>query len=137
MNVNAPYDPMGVGPRPASPAVTGLAEWERTYSTFLHLSLLAALLGIPIIPCLIMWLMKREQSVFVDDHGREALNFQISLLIYSLACAPLAATVICIPLVVVVGIGVVVLGLVGMIQAASAAHHGRFYRYPMTIRLLH
>jgi uncharacterized Tic20 family protein len=131
---NPPFDPMGAAPRPGPGAAVGLQEWERTYSTFEHLSLLAAFAGFPIIPCLIMWLIKREQSVFVDDHGKEALNFQISLAIYTAAGFLIFW---CFPLSILLWTAVAILGLVGMIQGAVAANHGRYYRYPATIRLLH
>lgn len=131
---NQPFDPMGVAPKPGPGAATGLNEWERTYATFEHLSLLAALAGFPIIPVLVMWLIKREQSVFVDDHGKEALNFQLSLLIYTVAGFVLFW---CFPLSILLWTAVGVLGLVGMIQGAVAANKGRYYRYPATIRLLH
>ena len=113
------------------------AEWERTYSMFTHLTLLVVhFLPVPVIPALVMWLIKRDQSPFVDDHGREAINFQLSLLIYALVLVPLVTVVTC-------GIGIVLwlavwaLGIVGMILAAVAAHRGQYYRYPATIRFLH
>jgi uncharacterized Tic20 family protein len=115
----------------ADPQVT---EWERTYATFQHLTLLTIHALMPVIPALIMWLIKRERSPFVDDHGKESINFQISLVIYFLV--GLATVPLC-------GMGGVligctyVLGIVGMILAAIAANKGRYYRYPACIRLLH
>lgn len=112
-----------------------VVEWERTYSMFTHLSLLLAHFAIPpAIPALIMWLIKRDQSSYVDDHGREALNFQLSLLCYA-GAATVAGFLTC-------GIGIIlyapiyVLGIVGMILAAVAAQKGRYYRYPACIRFL-
>jgi uncharacterized Tic20 family protein len=111
-----------------------VTEWERTYAMFNHLSLLAQHVLMPIFPALIMWLIKRDRSPFVDDHGREAVNFQISLVLYYLI--GIATTIFC-----GVGAAVIVatyiLGLVGMILAAIAAHKGRYYRYPACLRLLH
>lgn len=106
---------------------------QRTYALFTHLSLILAHMGIMVIPPLVLWLIKRRESHFIDDHGREALNFQISLLIYALV-----STI----LVPVCGIGIVgwvatyALGIVGMIMAAVAANRGEFFRYPATIRLV-
>lgn len=113
---------------------------ERTYAMLLHLSLLAHLVlsGFAIIVPLIMWLTKKDESPFVDDHGREAINFQISLIIYSVVFAILAVVIG----LITCGIGFVlafvpyVIGLVGMIQACVASSKGEFYRYPMTIRFL-
>jgi hypothetical protein len=113
---------------------------ERTYALFMHLSLLAHIvlsiiaIAIPIV----MWAVKKNESPFLDDHGREAINFQISLLIWSIIF-----TVLAIPLAIITcGVGVIVafvpyiVGIIGMIQASVAANRGEFYRYPMTFRFL-
>jgi uncharacterized protein len=108
---------------------------ERTYAVFTHLSLLAHLLtgGLGIVVAIVMWLVKKDSSPFIDDHGREAINFQITLIIYLIACAFL---------VMLCGIGVVimpfvyVLAIVGMIMAVKAANRGEYFRYPATIRFL-
>src|SRR5262245_35845664 len=111
-------------------------EWERMYSTFTHLSLLTVHLLVPVIPALIMWLLKREKSPFVDDHGREAVNFQISLCLYAVIIIPIVGLLTC-------GAGwflylpLYLLGLVGMIMGAIAANKGEYFRYPATIRFLH
>ncbi len=112
-----------------------LAEWERTYSLFLHLSLLAFhFVPIPVVPALVMWLIKRDESAFVDDHGREAMNFQISLVLYALCLVPVGM------LTCGVGFALYVplyaLGIVGLVMGASAAHRGQYFRYPMTIRFI-
>lgn len=120
----SPGDPM---------AASGLREWERHYSLAMHLTLLAWHLAIPVIPVLVMWLIKRDESAFVRDHGREALNFQISLLIYGLI------GVVLMPLLglgVLVIIAAYVLAIVGMILGAVAASKGRYYRYPACLRLV-
>ncbi len=113
---------------------------ERSYALFLHLSLLGHLvltLLIIIVP-IVMWISKKDDSPFIDDHGREAINFQISLLIYSILF-----TVLAIPIgFLTCGVGFIlaffpyILGLVGMIQASMAANRGEFYRYPMNMRFL-
>lgn len=135
-------DPANMNPAEPEPPAPGVghdplhdpqaAEWERTYSLFMHLTLLAVHVFIPVVPALIMWLIKRDQSPFVDDHGKEALNFQISLVIYGAAAAILSAFCIGVPLL----IAVYVLAIVGMILAASAAQKGRYYRYPACLRLV-
>jgi len=111
---------------------------ERSYAMFMHLSLLVhvVLSIIAIVIPAIMWQMKKDESPFLDDHGREAVNFQISLLIWSVVF-----TVIAIPVgFLTCGVGFVIafvpyiIGIVGMVQASSAANRGEFYRYPMTVR---
>ncbi len=131
-------DPMGaqVGQFEDHPrAAAGVQEWERTYATFLHLTLLAVHAFVPVVPALAMWLIKRERSPFIDDHGREAVNFQISLVIYALA-GVVAGFLTC-------GVGwwvilpaTYILGIVGMIRGAMDAHRGLFYRYPMCLRFV-
>lgn len=109
-------------------------EWERTYALFTHLSLLTVHILIPVIPALVMWLIKRDRSPFIDDHGREAVNFQISLTLYAIVGSLL---------IFACGIGILVvlatyiLGIVGMIMAAVAASRGEYFRYPACIRFIH
>lgn len=117
---------------------------ERTYALLLHLSLLAhiVLTFIAILIPIIMWQVKKNDSPFLDDHGREAVNFQISLIIWSIVLPAIAALVG----VITCGVGLILLipaallpyivGIIGMIQAAQAANRGEFYRYPMTFRLV-
>lgn len=78
---------------------------------------------------LIIWLVKREESVFVEDQAKEALNFQLSVLIVSLLCA---VTVCLIPVTIVVAIGGIVYSIIGGIKA----YEGVAYRYPYTFRII-
>lgn len=113
-----------------------VTEAERLYALFTHLSLLIVhLIGIPILPALIMWLIKKDKSPFIDDHGREALNFQISLTIYFVALIPLA--VISCGIGAILAIPMYILAIYGMVVGAIAAHKGQYFRYPMCIRLVH
>lgn len=81
---------------------------------------------------LVFWLMKKDGSPFVDFHGKECLNFQISLFIWLACCALLCIIFIGIPLLIIVGI----FGLVMPIIAVVKAHNGEYYEFPMTIRFL-
>lgn len=108
-------------------------EWERTYAMFTHLSLVTVYALVPVIPALVMWLIKRDRSPFVDDHGREAVNFQISLVLYTLLSGLLVLCGISFILMAAVH----VLGIVGMILASIAANKGEYYRYPACIRFIH
>lgn len=116
-------------------------------ATLIHLCGLLWVLGIPgIVGVLLIWLLKRDQSAFVDHHGKEATNFQISLLIYAVAIAGVAMIgfVLTIVLVgfllfipaVLAGVGLVILQIVTAILGAIEANQGRYYRYPLTIRFL-
>jgi len=97
------------------------------------MGMLAHLLGIiGFLGPLIIWLIKKDQSPFVDDQGKEALNFQILMLIGYLiggATSCLFIGVLIIPAVIVVGIVFAILG-------ALKAKDGIPYRYPFNLRLI-
>ncbi|MCA9292585.1 MAG: DUF4870 domain-containing protein [Phycisphaerales bacterium] len=124
-------------------------EDERTYALFTHLVGLLSLADMTLlglIGTIIMWRIKAKQSPFLDDHGREAVNFQLSLLIYTIGGAIVlgaftlltffVGSIITIPAAVIGAIFVVVLRLVGGIRGAIFAARGQYYRYPMTLRLI-
>ena len=99
-----------------------------------HVSALAGYI-IPfgnIIGPLVVWLMKKAESAEVDYHGKEALNFQISVAIYAIIGLLLVFVVIGIPLLIALGIA----NIVFMIIAAIKASNGERYRYPCTIRFV-
>jgi uncharacterized protein len=112
---------------------------ERTFAMFMHLTLLLNLTGVggllAFVAVIIMWQIKKDESPFLDDHGREAVNFQISLFLWAFVLA-FGAIVTCgISLIFLIAIPL--LGAIGMILAAIAANRGEFYRYPMTFRIIH
>ena len=111
----------------------GVSVSDRNVSVFTHLSLLlgAAVFGpLAFIVPLVLWLSRKDQSGFVDDHGREVLNFCISFAILTFA---LPLTIIGIPFVPVLWI----VGLINVIRGAVAANNSEYFRYPLTIRILH
>ena len=116
----------------------GAPEAHRTYALFNHLVGLLSLLDLTLagpIGTLVMWRIKAKESDFLDDHGREAMNFQISLLIYSAVAVGLGVITLGLALPVAI-FAVWVLRLVGCIRGALAANRGEYYRYPMCIRLI-
>jgi uncharacterized protein len=112
----------------AAPAPTSSASDDKT------MALLAHLLGIftGFIGALIIYLVKKDSSAFVERHAREALNFQITVLIASLVAAVLWIILIGIFLSIAIG----VVNIVFCILATMAASKGNEYRYPMTLRLV-
>jgi len=107
---------------------------ERMWAMFCHLSGLAGFIfpfGNIIAP-LVIWLIKKEEYALVNDQGKEALNFQISMTIYIIASVILIFLVIGIPLLIILGI----FSLIVVIIAAIKANEGEKYRYPLTIRFL-
>ncbi|MBL8762336.1 MAG: DUF4870 domain-containing protein [Phycisphaerae bacterium] len=105
---------------------------DRKKAIALHLLGLSAVIWIPVVPSLILWLITRDDSPFVADHGKEAVNFQISIFIYAMVAGVLAFVLVGFPLLVSVGI----LGLVGMIMACMAAKDSEYFRYPMCLRFI-
>ncbi|MCA1054498.1 DUF4870 domain-containing protein [Rossellomorea aquimaris] len=77
----------------------------------------------------ILWLLKRDDSEFVDYHGKEYLNFLISYTIYGIVSSILVIILIGMILVPIVG----VLALVFTIIAAIKAYEGERYRIPTVI----
>jgi uncharacterized protein len=103
---------------------------ERNWGLLAHLSsLIASLVGLPFLGPLVVWLMKKDQSPFVEDQAKEALNFQIAVLIAIAICGITCIGIVLIP---VVGIA----ALIYSILAAIEANKGVYYRYPYTIRLI-
>ncbi len=81
---------------------------------------------------LIIWLIKKDDAPFVDDQGKEALNFQLTVLIAMVASGILS--VLCIG--VFLAIVVWVVDIIFCILAAIKASHGEVYRYPVSIRFI-
>jgi len=81
---------------------------------------------------LIVWLLKRNESPEIDAHGKESLNFQLSMLIYNVIAAILIIALIGIPLLILL----YVLNIVFVIVASIQAGDGKLYRYPMAIRFI-
>lgn len=111
---------------------------EKTLGMVVHL--LAIVTGF--VGVVILWILKKDDSKFIDYHARESLNFMISISIYGLALS--AATIVIgfltfgigavllMPLVFVLVIGSLVLE----IMACMAANRGEYHRYPFTLRLI-
>ncbi|MEN8235405.1 MAG: DUF4870 domain-containing protein [Actinomycetota bacterium] len=93
---------------------------------------LVPLIGFGFIAPLVIWLMKRDEDPFIEYHGREALNFQISFMIYMIASALLMFAIIGFLLLPVVAIW----GFVVMIIAGVKGANGEFYRYPLIFRFV-
>ncbi|WP_233256642.1 DUF4870 domain-containing protein [Opitutus sp. ER46] len=96
------------------------------------LSHVSAFFGVPILLPLIVYLAMKDDSPYIAENAKEALNFHISLLLYSIVAGLLVFVVIGIPLLVAIYLG----GLVLAIIAAVKASDGGCYRYPLTIRLV-
>ncbi|MQB00084.1 MAG: DUF4870 domain-containing protein [Actinobacteria bacterium] len=81
---------------------------------------------------LLVWLIKREEHPLVDDQGREALNFQLSMSLYYIVGLILILALIgflVLPALVAFSVVVAIIG-------AIRANGGERYRYPLCIRFL-
>ena len=115
---------------------------DRTWTVLCHAS---AFLGffVPvaghIIGPLLIWLLKRDESNEIDEHGKESLNFQISMFIYTsvlgVVCFILMFVLVgflLLPLFAVLFLADIVLVIIASLKASD----GQLYRYPLTIRLI-
>ena len=117
------------------PSAEAVPKEAKTFAMLCHLGALAGFIGIPfgnIIGPLIFWLIKKNDYPFVDDQGRESLNFQITMTIAAVIAVVLCFVLIGIPLL----IALLIFDLVMIIIAAIKANDGVRYRYPMCIRFL-
>ena len=78
------------------------------------------------------WLIKKEELPFVEDQGKEVLNFQISMTIYFIISGLLCIILVGIPII----IGLMIFNIIMTIIAAISANDGKFYRYPINLRLI-
>lgn len=76
--------------------------------------------------------LKKDESAFINDQGKEALNFQISVTIYAFISIILIFILIGIPILIALGIFI----LVFVIIASINSYDGKAYRYPLTFRLI-
>ncbi|MBK8476748.1 MAG: DUF4870 domain-containing protein [Opitutaceae bacterium] len=117
-------------PAPTTPPPRPVvASNDRLWAVLCHLS---ALLGVGLLLPLIVYLVMKQDSHYVAANAREALNFHLSIFLYSLCCIPLVIVLIGIPLLIVIGIGSLILAIL----AALKASEGGCYRYPLTLRLV-
>jgi uncharacterized Tic20 family protein len=108
---------------------------QRTYAILMHASIVLVIF-LPFFSCilpLVMWLGRRQASRFIDDQGREALNFHLSITLYGLvsfALFPLCG----------IGMGLLVatyiLAIIGGLMACLAAMRAEYFRYPMCVRFV-
>jgi uncharacterized protein len=107
---------------------------EKQWAMFAHLAAFAGFV-IPfgnILGPLVVWLIKKDTMPFVDEQGKESLNFQITIAIAGVICVILMFVLIGILLAFALGICFLIFTII----AAVAANKGESYRYPFVIRLI-
>ncbi|PIQ36597.1 MAG: orotate phosphoribosyltransferase [Lysobacterales bacterium CG17_big_fil_post_rev_8_21_14_2_50_64_11] len=105
-----------------------------------HLAALSAFfsgIGLVLGP-LIVWLIKRDEMPFVNDQGKEALNFNITVFIVSAALWIISIVTLGLGLLIAVPLWIVIalIWLIVTIVAAIKANDGEYYRYPFALRLI-
>lgn len=130
---------MGGLPTAAPPVGNiGLGQGKLQESDEKTMAMLAHILGAvtSFLGPLIIWLIKKDESPFVNDQGKEALNFQITVVIgyvvgMILSFIPFVGCVTMI-LLPAIGIASLIFGILGGIEA----NKGVVYRYPFALRLV-
>jgi uncharacterized Tic20 family protein len=125
------------GMRERSPFGSGFQAGpnERNWGVALQLAGFAKYLITPLgvlVALFFLWRFKRDDSRFLDAIGAEALNFQLSITLYSFVAGLLTWVLIGYPMLV----AIVLLDLVAMVLGALRASRGEFYRYPFCLRLI-
>ena len=107
----------------------------RTWSILVHAIALIGFfvpVGGHIVGPLAIWLAKRHDAPELDAHGKESVNFQISMLIYNAI-----AGILCLVLIGFVALAVLhILNVVFVVIASIQASDGRLFRYPISLRLV-
>ena len=108
---------------------------ERRIAAICHLSGFIGFLFPPIghlLGPLVVWLIYRDKSSFIDDQGREAVNFQLTVTFYVIASSVLVLIIVGIFLLVVLSI----FWLVAVLVATARTAKGLPFRYPLNLRIL-
>lgn len=117
---------------PPAPDTSNLTSDEKNMAMLCHLlALFTGFLG-----PLIIWLLKKEESAFIDDQGKESLNFQITsfIIFMGLSIVSIIPIIGCFTILLLLAFFVV--WFVFIIIATLKAKDGEAYRYPFTMRLL-
>lgn len=128
-------------PAAPRPDIAAVPKDHRTWALLAHLGGLLVFTQIPfgnVLGPLIVWLIKKDEMPFVDDQGKEALNFQITVTIALLAGIVIMAVtcLVTFPIVLPLMAVVEVVSIVFLIVGAIKANEGVRYRYPVCIRFI-
>jgi uncharacterized protein len=107
------------------------SESDRNWAMFCHLSAFGAFV-FPfggIIGPMVFWLSRKETSEWVDKNGKASLNFQLSMLLYTVLCIPLFFILVGFFIAAVLFILEFIMIIVASIRAAN----GQEFSYPLSI----
>lgn len=116
------------------PKLDQLSSIETTWAMVCHLSGFAGFVFpfANIIAPLLIWGIKRDTHPYLDDQGKEAINFQISITIYYIISAILIFLIVGLFLLPLLA----AFQIIAMIIAAIESAHAKKFRYPLTIRFI-
>ncbi len=121
-----------------------ITQNDKNYSSITHLSSFSGWFfpfGNIIVP-LVLWSAKKNESSYIDTHGKSAVNFQLSLLLYGFLLALLFIPIVIFTLglgLIAIIIGIIpalLLKIALIIIASMKASNGEFYKYPFTIEFI-
>ena len=107
----------------------------RKWASLCHIVALSGLIGNGVgfvLGPLVVWLIKKDEFVFVEEQGKEAINFQITMIIAAVVSGILTVVVIGFFMLIAVGVMMIAFPIV----AAVKSGRGEAYRYPFTIRFV-
>ncbi len=105
---------------------------ERVWTMFLHL--LGAFFGI--LGPLVFWVARKDRSMYVHRQGKEALNFHLSIIIYSVIITLISLLFSSFFLLYILGAILGLYFIILVILATVATFHGEDFRYPFTIKIM-
>lgn len=131
-----PYD-LPPRPTPLEDLESTPSQEERNLATLAHLSGCAGIVAgglVGFLGPLVIYLWKKDTSPYVESQAKEALNFQITLLLVGIGCFLITACSfgLLFPLVFAPMVLQIVFGII----AAMSVRDGSHYRYPMNLRLI-
>jgi uncharacterized protein len=121
------------------PFFGALSSEEKNWALAAHMSALVMLLSVPgVLGPLIVWLIQRDKMPFVNEHGKEALNFQLTQLFVILGCVVIGFVTCSVGFIITGPIAVadVIFALVMAVIGGLKAGNGESYRYPLCWRLI-
>lgn len=130
-----PYHRAGLRDEAAETSPRPDIQQERNWAMLCHLSAFLGAVGIPfgnILGPLGVWLWKRTEYPMVEEHGKESLNFQISMTVYMIVAGILVFVLIGIPILALLILADIMFTVIAAVKASS----GESYRYPLTIRMV-
>jgi uncharacterized Tic20 family protein len=107
----------------------------RKWASLCHIVALSGLIGNGVgfvLGPLVVWLIKKDEYPFVEEQGKEAINFQITMVIAAIVSGILTVVIVGFFLLVAVGIVMIAFPIVAAVKTSRGEH----YRYPFTIRFI-